>query len=59
MLSHLGETWERFVEVEVGFSVNLGQLIELGFVGFHLLDKVEEVFGLLKLLQVFAVDDVA
>ena len=58
MFSHLGDSWEGFIEVELSFSVLMRKLFEFGFVSFHLFDEVDEMTRLFKLLEVLTINDV-
>ena len=51
--------WESLFEAEVPLGVSLGQMVELLFVAFHLLNEVDKVPRLLEFLEVFCVNHVA
>ena len=58
--SHSGNSRESFFDgVNSSFGVFVGKSGVLFFVGFHVLNEVHEVNGLLEFLEVLSVDDVA
>jgi hypothetical protein len=59
LLACSGESWEGRSEGEVSVDVLVGQLVELGLVGFQVLDEVDEVLGLLELAQVFSINHIS
>ena len=60
-MSHrdLGHARESLLHVEVPLVSSVGRLLELSFVGLHVLDKVYEVARLAELLKVLSVDNVS
>ena len=54
-----GNSREGSFEIELDLSAILGKTVEFRFVSLHMFDKVDEVAGLLELLQVFGVDRVS
>ena len=53
------ESWEDFIHFELGVESLVGELVELSLVGLHLGDEVDEVLGLLKLLEVLGVNHIS
>jgi hypothetical protein len=53
------ESREGRSEGEVSMDVLVGQLVELGLIGFQVLDEVDEVLGLLELAQVLSVNHIS
>ena len=58
MSTNLRETWECLGETEVVLVASMGKPVELGLVGLELLDKVDEMAGLLEQLKVLGVNQV-
>ena len=52
-------TGESLFEAKVPLGISLGQMVELLFVAFHLLNEVDKVARLLEFLEVFCVNHVA
>ena len=55
----LGEAGESLVHVELVLGSFVGQAVKFRLVGLQLLDEVDEVARLLKLVQIFGVDQIA
>ena len=58
-LANEGNTRESLFEAEVPLRISLGQMVELFFVAFHMLNKVDEVARFLEFLEVLSVNHVA